>query len=240
MYKRQGLNFAKEVLKDIFNRARTLAYAIIDCSIAGMMIAGYSKICEETEILGQKYYHIKVILYDGVEADVYITSLDDIIFGFIAGLSNILLGRPIYLYYSILRDRVMELIYRRIHTQIDRFIFARTPLLLIQGEISLTKPHLSKRMLIYAEKQMKISHIRYLVRNFVARYGFDSWTINKYVNFAINYLFARKRRHKKLEEWLLYASAEEYDKYMIEKWKRFGLDENILKQIIDYLKIVSV
>ena len=231
----ESLDVISALLEELKVRLSILKSIFTEMTVCGCVICGVSKVPEEKIINGERYFVLRYTTPEGETVEAYIKTIDHALFGTICGISRCGYTRCLPPEQSFFHPNASEFIIYRVNEIMGRFLSNITGLSLSEGTIGAVEPFRATKTLDYGTKLQLRYMIDFVVRGFLSRYPLDPMTINAYVNFAVDYVFSRIRKHHHYEQWLRTLSQEEYEKFFIAKYKRMGLDETLLRQIIALL-----
>ena len=229
------LKFPDWIMEDELTRFIFLSDVVKQTTICGASICGVSRCPKPVETPYGRYYEVKTRWPDGREVTIYLSNTGNVLFGHLCGISRCGLSRKVPVKRDIFKVTPFHFTEFKVNAQMYRFHSSLTPTLFTEAGRATKGIADSRITMEYGEMQTLRYQIDIIVRRFLAPYKLDPFTQQKYVNFAIDYVFSRIRKHAPLEEWLDRIPEKDYENFMIEKWVKYGLERNILKNLIKYL-----
>jgi len=232
----EALETFKDIANNYANRVLMLFQLIINYPICGFVICGVTKLNPTKKVDGVDIAEFPFISSEFEIIQTDSASVFEQAMGFICGLTPCGLGRAVArgykTYRPLLSTETSWWIDRRVLEQMANYMVNIGGRRRYEG-----KPfEFSRKVKLYAEKFT----INYLVHTIVYRYVSkiiqDPIKINAYIRFALEYVFARVKKHKPSKRGLMYVPEKDYEEYIITKWKRMGLDETIMRKIIEMLR----
>jgi len=229
--------FSEDVLRNLLYKRNLIKALEEQCFVAGLGIAGVTSICEEVIEDGKRKFKIEVDTGFGYKETITFTCLEELLMGFFLHMSVMGFDTCVNQYELFVASILIDFIVWRIERTFDRFMTGYSAISKAQYDLGFftwdtaTKPH------VYADKQFLVRTFESIVKNIVSRIVKSPFMIKQYVSFAIDLLFSRAKRHGIKEAELKELSLDQYIEFMIKKWVKHGLDENILRQIANRLRI---
>jgi len=232
----RDLGICNETLaKNFMDRTDILLKVAKETTICGLAICGESKCPKRTDFMGLEYYEANIELEDGKKVRILFRTVDQILFGEISGFTVCGYGRVMPHFECIFTEKVFDFFNYRLRDAMARVLTPLTALSLTEGGRAARRPFKSKKTMTYGSKMINRYTIDSIVRAMLSGYGFDPFTLNKYVNFAVDYVFSRIRKHEPIDDWIKDLTDYEYRFLIVSKWVMYGLDKNICEMIMNRL-----
>jgi len=235
----ETLGIPRDYVYDLACRIQQILNLIINNIICGFWICGISRLSPTTYELEAYVHYTDYYTPDYTVMTTDHASNPEALFAPVCGRWVCGFGRIVARmernYFPILDPRTTHWIDTDVLAQLDRFVSNITGFKLRE----FTSLELSKKAQLYGEKMHLMYDIDHIVYSIVNRYETDPMKINAYIRFAYEYLFAKVKKHKPLKRGFQYVTAEEFERYLIQKWKKVGLNEHLLRKLIEFLRPIA-
>jgi hypothetical protein len=233
----ENVQIDKIVTREVEARLNLLASAQVNSFCLGLSVLGKSK-------LNSKPAVIPYVTPEGKLLEVKYWTLDQLMFGFILGVSELGYGvlLPKYSTFELPEGKnnpeVIKLIVNKVTGAINRLSL----LPWVYGQYN--KPeemadiHKSERTSQYDLLQAQRRFIEDWVRNRLAKYRLDNMRIRQYQNAVLQAVGWKSKRHPWGFKPFKDTSEDQFKAFWINNWKSQGLDENILRELYDSLESI--
>jgi len=222
-----------------FMRIQGIIDAVINNLICGFWILGYSKLSKPPKEYG-RYKTTTIYTKPDLEIlETPITNLAEIVHApinhyWVCGFHRAIPNRektfrPVYL------PELPNWIRENVRKQMTRFAFNYTGFKLREF-VDMFK---SRKTNMYHEKFSLMYDLHTLIYSKIEKIVQDPIKINAYIKFAYEYIFGKVKKHRLSKTVFKYVDVKDWENYIILKWKNAGLDENILRQLIELLRPIA-
>jgi len=237
------LNIETPIIETLYNRAVLLHQALYEGFVLGYNVLGVSKLSRKEG----DYYLIDVITYRGDTVTVRFRSLQELLWGFILGVTplgyGLLLPREEIFKKRLSPRRGIEVrvLPEFVHWRYRRLLgrmFA-TPLAYsnYQRFKEMYDYHASDRTGVFGELTADKYFIESVVASILDRYDVDKVRQVAYRKAVLQLIGYVKKRHRWGYKIFRYMDEETFKKWWIEHWVRQGLNKAILEELYERCRI---
>jgi len=224
---REGISFDK------LSRVSMLVYVITEAPFCGFVIPGLTKIAPCYKKEGTWVTKIGVTTPEGYAFETEVSYIWEISHGHICGISACGISRAVG-YRGIKPKPIVPIeaadwIFKDVRFQHARFIANLTAMKLPRAP-TLQKTTWTEE---YARWTTLVKLCERRLRAYLEKRGIDPMQINAYLDFLRELLFGRVKKHRPGKRGFVYLYEEKFLNYLIGKYVRMGLNEKILREIID-------
>jgi len=239
----QSLGISEDLVRDYMMRVDFLMRVFTEQIICGFWICGMSKL-SKTERVWLWSGDADVLKYTAVTPDFEYLDPDSAnsfepAFAPICGFWICGFGRSVprgrIIYRPVLPKEFTEWVDSNVLSQLDRFVFNLTGFKLWEP----VKYYESRKVIRYGEKMTLMYMIEEIVKNMLTTVNVDPIKIQSYVNAIWEFIFGKVKKHRPCKQGFKYVTDEEWKRYIVEKWRKAGLDVNVLNQLIERFKGIA-
>jgi len=228
----KSLDMPEQVVWNYLWRIDLILNAIDQAIFNGAWIVGRSRLGKCRKVRGK---YVAEITFTTLDLEEKTTELSNLLEAacapfcgaWVLGLNRVIkhTGEPVPSDFSwwVIRD---------VRGEVDRFIFN------IGGRRmrEYVPFHSSGKAMKYGHKMSIVTDIHMLVKSMLSNTVTDPIKLNAYCRFAVEYVLGRVKEHRPCKTGFLYVSDEDWERYVVTKWERKGLDRGIMKRIISLIK----
>jgi hypothetical protein len=187
---------------------------------------------------------IPYVTPEGKLLEVKYWTLDQLMFGFILGVSELGYGvlLPKYSTFELPEGKnnpeVIKLIVNKVTGAINRLSLLPWAYGQYNKPEEMADIHKSERTSQYDLLQTQRRFIEDWVRNRLAKYKLDAMRIRQYQNAVLQAVGWKAKRHPWGFKPFKDTSEDQFKAFWINNWKAQGLDENILRELYDSLESI--
>jgi len=221
---------------DLMSRVQALMNYLTENIICGFWICGVSKLSKpekvkDTYVSYVPYIDAKFNVWESDLASVFEASFAPVCGRWVCGFGRVV-PRSTAIYKPILPTQLSWWIINNVREQMNRFILNLTGFKLREAPSFYT----ARKPVIYGEKFATMYNVDAIIRPYLESLGLDPVKVNAYLDFAREYIFGRVKTHRPSKRGFKYLDVASWETYIIEKWKKAGLDESIMRKIIETIK----
>jgi len=231
----RGLDTFESIMLNYAWRVPLLMELILNNHVAGFVIAGVSRVSPTAKATCYRYVNVT---HTNVDLKVHTTAVSNIFESAhapIAGLTPAGIGRAVPKYprnyKPMFKESLAWFIRDHVRWQIGNFLMnwhGRRRMIDAQEKLE-----------TYGDKMGLAYMVHNIAYNIVSKIVTDPMKINAYTRFAIEYVFGRVKKHRPSKAGFRYLDPTSYENYLITKWKNAGLDEALLRRLIELLRPIA-
>jgi len=234
-----GVEFYRDYVFDILCRVQSLLEFILNNIVCGFWICGVSKLSRPKYMHGRWFTPVKYWSPELKQWTTHYANIQEISHGIVCGrwvcgfARAVTITKP--LFRQLYKPYIPNWIRYDVRTQLDRF------LLNIAGfkQREYVPFEKSRKTHLYAEKFYLMYDVHGIVYSLISKYETDPFKINTYIRFAYEYIFGRIKKHRPSKASFIALPESSWETYIIEKWKKAGLREDLMRMIIERLRGVA-
>jgi len=225
--------------KAVAMRVDFLQKALKNAFFLGFNMLGYTPIRSKEMQNGKEGVTVHVTV-DGKDVGIFVTTIDQITFGFILGVTPLGLGRftPEEA-FTAFRSTAARYAWWRAMKQKENFVSAASRLVHTVPPEETTSIAKSPRILTYGVHRHAFEEIRGMVARVVARAvgETDPITLNKYALATIEAAYKDRIVHKWSRRWKARMDDESFKRIWLEKWTAMGLNTDVLEDLYERARL---